>query len=67
MPLPHLSDYENDIVNPTVKGTIGILESAQKVGSVKRIVFTSSVSSVLPTDSKNPLVGGSDGIVYNGM
>jgi nucleoside-diphosphate-sugar epimerase len=67
MPLPHLSDFENDIVIPTVKATIGILESAQKVDSVKRIVFTSSVSSLLPTHSSNPLVGGSEGIVYNGM
>ncbi|MCJ1451312.1 hypothetical protein MMC28_001648 [Mycoblastus sanguinarius] len=41
-------DPERDIIEPAVKGTTGILKSAAKSPSVKRIVITSSIIAVIP-------------------
>ena len=41
-------DMEQTIVQPAVKGTTGILYSALKVSTVKRVVITSSAVAVLP-------------------
>ncbi|MCJ1432797.1 hypothetical protein MMC27_002154 [Xylographa pallens] len=41
-------DMETTIVQPAIKGTTGILYSALKVPTVKRVVITSSVVAVLP-------------------
>ena len=41
-------DYERDAIQPALKGTMNILESALKVPTVKRIVMTSSVIAVAP-------------------
>ena len=41
-------DMEQTIVQPAIKGTTGILYSALKVPTVKRVVITSSVVAVLP-------------------
>ncbi|MCJ1316942.1 hypothetical protein MMC15_002263 [Xylographa vitiligo] len=41
-------DMEQTIVQPAIKGTTGILYSALKVSTVKRVVITSSVVAVLP-------------------
>lgn len=35
--------FESHLVQPAVRGTLGILESAKKAGTVRRIVITSSV------------------------
>ena len=40
------SDFETDFIQPAIKGTIGILASAKRVPSVKRIVITSSSLAV---------------------
>ncbi len=40
---PENKDYENDLIKPAVKGTIGILYSAIKEPSIKRVVITSSI------------------------
>ena len=41
-------DYERDIIQPAVKGTVGILRSAMNVPSVKRLVITSTVLTAIP-------------------
>jgi nucleoside-diphosphate-sugar epimerase len=47
-------DDPQELIEPAVKGTVGILESALKYGqSVKRVVVTSSAASIL-SDSENP-------------
>lgn len=50
------SEDPNDLIEPAVKGTTGVLQSALKYGSnVKRVVVTSSVAAVL-TPTTNPTV-----------
>lgn len=41
-----LKDAQKELVDPAVKGTRNVLETAKRVASVKRIVLTSSVVSV---------------------
>ncbi|KAF2155501.1 NAD(P)-binding protein [Myriangium duriaei CBS 260.36] len=41
-------DFENLIVKPAVLGTIGLLESARRAGSVARVVITSSSVTTVP-------------------
>ncbi|KAF8671247.1 NAD-P-binding protein [Rhizoctonia solani] len=46
-PFHFASEDPKDIIDPAIKGTTGVLESAHKFGSaVKRVVITSSVASV---------------------
>jgi nucleoside-diphosphate-sugar epimerase len=40
--------YEEGFINPAVKGTIGILESAKKAGTVHRVIITSSLGAIVP-------------------
>ena len=40
---------ENDIIKPAVQGTINVLRAALK-NNVKRVVLTSSIAAVLPTN-----------------
>ena len=44
--LSGIEDPQKDLVDPAVQGTRNALESANRVGSVKRVVLTSSVVSV---------------------
>ncbi|KAK5725689.1 hypothetical protein LTR15_003879 [Elasticomyces elasticus] len=41
-------DLEKFFVPAAVQGTMGVLESAKKAGTVKRIIVTSSVVSIMP-------------------
>jgi nucleoside-diphosphate-sugar epimerase len=41
-------EFENQLIKPAVDGTLGILISASKAPSVKRIVITSSVTAIVP-------------------
>ena len=41
-------DYERDAIQPALRSTMNILESALKVPTVKRVVMTSSVIAVAP-------------------
>ncbi|MCJ1225567.1 hypothetical protein MMC12_002216 [Toensbergia leucococca] len=41
-------DMENNVVQPAIRGTMSMLESALKVPSVERIVITSSEAAVIP-------------------
>ncbi|KZO97214.1 NAD-P-binding protein [Calocera viscosa TUFC12733] len=48
--------FQMDSVDPAVKGTLNVLESAAKEPTVKRVVITSSMAAVV-THSLNPRVG----------
>ncbi|XP_074335768.1 phenylacetaldehyde reductase-like isoform X2 [Apium graveolens] len=43
------SNPQEDLVEPAVKGTLNVLQSCTKVPSVKRVVVTSSMASVIVT------------------
>jgi len=45
---PENTDYENDLIKPAVKGTVGMLTSAKKEPKIKRIVITSSIVGNIP-------------------
>ena len=48
-PLPSGSDnYERDLLEPALKATTGVLRSALRSPTIKRIVITSSVVAVIP-------------------
>ncbi|KAG0651165.1 Cercosporin toxin biosynthesis cluster 6 [Hyphodiscus hymeniophilus] len=48
-PLAQQTDnYERDVIEPATNGTIGILKSALKIPSIKRFVFTSSLTAIVP-------------------
>ena len=49
-----------DLLTPAVKGTTSVLESALKVPSIKKVVITASVASLIP------LGKGTDGTVVKG-
>lgn len=46
---------QSEIIDPAVKGTLNVLRSCAKVASIKRVIVTSSMASVLykrkPLDS----------------
>ncbi|KAJ8098781.1 hypothetical protein POJ06DRAFT_142098 [Lipomyces tetrasporus] len=41
-------DFENKIIQPALRGTMGILESADKTPGIKRVVITSSIVAIMP-------------------
>ena len=57
-PLP--KSNEEDLLTPAVKGTTSILESASRVLSIKKVVITASVASLVP------LGKGADGTIVKG-
>lgn len=52
-------DYHDYFIVPAIKGTIGMLESASKTASVKRVVITSSVVAIVPFETFG-MTGGGD-------
>src|SRR5258708_37521235 len=46
-----LAGAGDDLLTPAVRGTVSILESAAKVPSVKRVVITASVLSLMPLNA----------------
>ncbi|EME45951.1 hypothetical protein DOTSEDRAFT_32655 [Dothistroma septosporum NZE10] len=57
-PLPNAAesgDFEATLIQPAVQGTLSMLEAAQKSGTVKRIVITSSCLSIIDWEA---LIGG---------
>lgn len=54
-------DLDSHFIQPAVQGTLGVFESARKVGSVHRIVVTSSAVAVLPIAA----FAGGDGHTYS--
>mmetsp|Transcript_15165 Transcript_15165/g.52697 ORF Transcript_15165/g.52697 Transcript_15165/m.52697 type:complete len:333 (-) Transcript_15165:128-1126(-) len=43
-----IEDPQRDLVDPAVKGTLNVLRSAKKAGTVRRVVVTSSCAAVAP-------------------
>jgi nucleoside-diphosphate-sugar epimerase len=46
-PLPHGTNKES-YFNPAVKGTTAVLKAAEKVPSIKKVVVTASIASLIP-------------------
>lgn len=40
-------NLKRDVIDPAIKATLGILQSAAKVPSIKRVVITSSIATLL--------------------
>ena len=47
-----VKDPQKDLIEPALNGTINVLESVSKAGTVKRVVLTSSVAAIY-SDSKD--------------
>ncbi|KZF24005.1 NAD(P)-binding protein [Xylona heveae TC161] len=47
---PNFTDFENEVIIPAIKGTVGILESAVKPAAkgIKRVVIVSSIVALVP-------------------
>ncbi|KAK6366217.1 hypothetical protein LTS17_010723 [Exophiala oligosperma] len=45
-------DFDTGIVQPAIRGTLSILHSALQESSIKKVVITSSVVAVLPSEQK---------------
>ncbi|KAK4094423.1 hypothetical protein PCL_09946 [Purpureocillium lilacinum] len=44
--------YESELIEPAVKGTLGMLDAAKRAGgSVRRIIITSSIAALMPVDT----------------
>lgn len=43
-------NFQEKLIQPAVKGTVGILQSALASPSVKRVVITSSIVAIIPSD-----------------
>jgi nucleoside-diphosphate-sugar epimerase len=57
---PATIDVKKDYVEPAVKGTIGILESAARSPSVKRVIIVSSIVVLGPKDGSTAPIGPDD-------
>ncbi|KAB8356331.1 hypothetical protein FH972_023915 [Carpinus fangiana] len=53
--------FEKLFIEPAVRGTLAVLEAAEKAGTVEKIVVTSSVASILPPS----VLGGDDKSIYD--
>ncbi|UNI23164.1 hypothetical protein JDV02_008999 [Purpureocillium takamizusanense] len=48
------AQYESDLIEPAVKGTLGMLEAAKRAGGgVRRVVITSSIAALMPSGTAN--------------
>ncbi|KAE9371215.1 NAD(P)-binding protein [Stipitochalara longipes BDJ] len=63
-PLPKagITDYESQLIQPAVRGTTGMLKSAMKTTTIRRIVITASIGSIAPAEK---LLTGDSLVVYN--
>lgn len=46
LPVEGEDEYQTHIIQPAIQGTVGILESANKVTGIEKIVITASILSV---------------------
>ncbi|KAM0261236.1 hypothetical protein ACHAPA_009872 [Fusarium lateritium] len=50
-PLPSASqEFKRDLIEPAVKATLGILKAAKDVSTIKRVIITSSIASLITWD-----------------
>nr|AAQ83576.1 dihydroflavonol 4-reductase [Lilium hybrid division VII] len=47
-------DPENEVIQPTINGVLGIMKSCKKAGTVKRVIFTSSAGTVNVQENQMP-------------
>ncbi|KAL5344871.1 hypothetical protein ACLOAV_010268 [Pseudogymnoascus australis] len=52
--------YENQLIAPAVKGTLGMLQSVNRTPGIKRVVITGSIASITPPEI---LLNGTDKVV----
>lgn len=45
------SDFKSDYLEPAVQGTIALLDAAQKVESIRRVVVVSSLLALIPVEA----------------
>ncbi len=50
IPGPDTADFETDLIQPAIQGTVGILQSAHKAGGVKKVVITASVAAIATSE-----------------
>ncbi|MEI6757943.1 MAG: SDR family oxidoreductase [Chlorobium sp.] len=56
----NVKDPQRDLVDPAVNGTEAVLESCLKSGSVKRLVFTSSIAAITDEAENNKVFNEKD-------
>lgn len=54
-------EYESNYIQPAIAGTVGMLDSAAKASSIKRVVITASILSIisLPDGANKVVITGS--------
>lgn len=43
-------EFKRDLIEPAVNATLGILKAAKKVATIRRVVITSSIASLITWD-----------------
>ncbi|KAH8691242.1 hypothetical protein BGW36DRAFT_387930 [Talaromyces proteolyticus] len=56
------ADFTEHFIEPSVKGTLGVLNAAKKTSSIRRVVITSSVAAIIPY---HDFTSGKSETVYN--
>lgn len=54
---PSMKDYQAQLIQPAVKGTINLLNSAMKFPTIKRVIITSSTSALVDEHSSSETRG----------
>lgn len=63
IPKSSVTDYREQIINPAIRGTVGMLESAMNAPTIQRVIMTASIGSIVPDEK----LKSGDTTIYNGM